>query len=74
MNDANLSASAVVLEGLRLLKWNEIVRPGDFVEDGRQGFEPWVGPGGFRADAFVKQTYRRHERRSTGAKKQPRID
>jgi hypothetical protein len=29
------------------------------VADGRQGFEPWEGPAGFRADAFVKTIYRR---------------
>jgi hypothetical protein len=40
------------------LKWNELVRRGDFVEDGRDGFELWDGPGGFRAASFVKQIYR----------------
>lgn len=44
---------------LRPLKWNELVKRGDFVDDGLQGFEPWVGPAGFRADMFVKQIYRR---------------
>jgi hypothetical protein len=44
---------------LRPLNWNERVMPGDFVEDGHEGFEPWHGPAGFRADMFVKQIYRR---------------
>ena len=53
------SAPAAVAASFRLLAWNELVRRGDFVEDGRQGFELWEGPSGFRADAFVKQIYRR---------------
>jgi hypothetical protein len=48
----------VTLAKLRPLKWDELVRIGDFVENS-QGFEPWDGPRGFRADAFVKQIYRR---------------
>ena len=59
MNKTNSSAPIVVAAGFRLLAWNELVRRGDFVEDGRQGFEPWEGPSGFRADAFVKQIFRR---------------
>lgn len=43
----------------RRLKWNEVVRRGDFVANGRRALEPWEGPGGFRADAFVKTIYRR---------------
>jgi hypothetical protein len=69
MNKINLSPAAAAAEHLRPLKWNEMVRRGDFVEDGKQGFEPWVGPGGFRADAFVKQIYRQLSRRTAGAKK-----
>jgi hypothetical protein len=49
----------IVPKHLRPLKWNELVRRGDFVEDGRRGFEPWEGPAGFRADAFIKTIYRR---------------
>jgi hypothetical protein len=49
----------VLLRQLRRLKWNERVQPGDFVGDDRAGFEPLEGPSGFRADAFVKQIYRR---------------
>jgi hypothetical protein len=59
MNAAKTSAPAVVSAGLRPLKWNERVCRGDYVEDGNQGFEPWAGPAGFRADSFVKQVYRR---------------
>jgi hypothetical protein len=50
------------------LKWNELVRRGDFVEDGRDGFELWDGPGGFRAASFVKQIYRLCRRPAGGAK------
>jgi len=59
MSDTDPSALPVVLEHLRLLKWNERVQRGDFVADGRQGFELWEGPNGFRAGTFVKQIYRR---------------
>ncbi len=43
----------------RPLKWNETARRGDFVEDGNQGFEPWIGPSGFQAGTFNKQIYRK---------------
>jgi len=69
MNEANPSAVASVLNGLRLLKWDELVRRGDFVEDGHDGFEPWVGPSGFRADAFVKKIFRQAGRPPIRAKK-----
>ncbi len=69
MNEADSSAVAIVPNCLRPLKWNELVRRGDFVEDGREGFEPWVGPSGFRADAFVKQIYRQLRQRPSGNKK-----
>ena len=69
MNEANLSAIALVPEHLRRLKWNERVRQGDFVEDGHHGFKLWDGPRGFRADSFVKQIYRRLKRRASGAGK-----
>jgi hypothetical protein len=69
MRETGLSAVALVPKRLRRLKWNERVNPGDFVEDGCQGFEPWVGPAGFRADAFVKQIYRRQERQPARARK-----
>jgi len=69
MNETSSSATLTVPERLRPLKWNELVRPGDFVENDRQGFELWEGPGGFRADAFVKQIYRPRGRRPAGAGK-----
>ena len=69
MNEADSSAVAIVPNCLRPLKWNELVHHGDFVEDGREGFEPWVGPSGFRADSFVKQIYRRLGRQPAGAGK-----
>jgi hypothetical protein len=43
----------------RPLKWNETARRGDFVEDGNQGFEPWIGPSGFQAGTFNKQIFRK---------------
>jgi len=58
MKETRTTALPVVLEHLRPLKWNEQVQRGDFVADGRQGFELWEGPSGFRADSFVRQTYR----------------
>ena len=45
----------------RRLKMNEVVSHGDFVANERLGFEPWEGPGGFRAGAFLKPIYRRKE-------------
>lgn len=69
MNEADSSTVAIVPNCLRPLKWNELVRRGDFVKDGREGFEPWVGPSGFRADAFVKQIYRQLRQRPSGNKK-----
>ena len=43
---------------LRRVKWDEVVRQGDLVVAGN-GFEPWEGPTGFRADSFLKPIYRR---------------
>jgi hypothetical protein len=59
MNGTDPTTIAGVPKQLRRLKWNELVRRGDFVEDDRHGFEPWEGPGGFRADAFIKTIYRK---------------
>jgi len=56
-------------ERFRRLKWNEVVFRGDFVADERLGLEPWEGPGGFRADTFVKPIYRRNKSRLATAKK-----
>lgn len=58
-----------VRERFRRLKWNELVRQGDFVANGNRRLELWEGPGGFRADAFVKPIFRRRARRLTGTKK-----
>ena len=44
----------------RRLKPNEMVRAGDFVAGKRDSFEPWDGPAGFLADAFVMPIYRRN--------------
>jgi hypothetical protein len=41
----------------RRVKWDEVVREGDFVMAGT-GFVPWDGPTGFRADSFLKPIYR----------------
>ena len=56
------------LERFRRLKWNELVCHGDYVANEGRNLEPWEGPNGFRADAYVKPIYRRQQRRPTGAK------
>jgi hypothetical protein len=71
MSAADPTAVSIIPKYLRRLKWNELVRRGDFVADGKQGYEPWDGPSGFRADAFVKQIYRQLRRRTAGARKLP---
>ena len=58
------AAKADVPGGFRLLEWSEVVRRGDFVADGHEGFQPWEGPTGFRASTFVKPIYRRTKTRS----------
>jgi len=58
-----------VPEHFRRLKSNEVVCHGDLVADERLGLEPWEGPGGFRADTFVKPIYRRNKSRLTTTKK-----
>ena len=52
---------------LRPLKRDEVVRRGDFVKIGEQKLEPWVGPGGFRADSFVNPIYRLQTHRPVSA-------
>jgi len=64
-----ISTTRALAEQLRPLKLNELVRRGDYVANGHHGFEPWDGPGGFRADAFVTKIYRRRRRRSNDAGK-----
>ena len=62
-NKPEASTKAVIPKNFRRLKSHEIVSLGDFVADEQGGFELWEGPGGFRADAFVKAIYRRGEGR-----------
>jgi hypothetical protein len=66
MNNSEPSTKYSIPKGLRRLKWNELVSVGDFVADEQRGMEPWEGPNGFRADAFVKPIYRRAHGRLTG--------
>jgi hypothetical protein len=58
VNKSEASPQAGVPKRFRRLKWNEVVGRGDFVGDEVKGFEPWEGPGGFRADTFVRPIYR----------------
>jgi hypothetical protein len=58
-NKPEASAIADVPKRFRRLKWHELVSAGDFIADEQRGFEPWEGPNGFRANAFVKPIYRR---------------
>jgi hypothetical protein len=67
--DPSAPARNGVLERFRRLKWDELVRHGDFVANEGRKLELWEGPNGFRADACVKPIYRRQEHRPTGAKK-----
>jgi hypothetical protein len=63
-----MKLKAGVPKRFRRLKWDELVFPGDFVVNEQRGFEPWEGPGGFRADAFVRPIYRGHGRRPLSTK------
>jgi len=71
VNNPDASAPAGVPKGFRRLKWNEVVSRGDFVADDHQGVELWEGPGGFRADSFVKPIYRKQAGTSTRLRKLP---
>ena len=63
------AATATKPLSFRRLAWNELVRRGDYVEDGKSGFEPWEGPSGFHADSFIKTIYRKYSpRRKAEAK------
>lgn len=55
------TVGSLSLKHFRLLKWNEVVLPGDFLAGENQALEQWEGPGGFRADAFLKPVYRRRK-------------
>ncbi len=65
------ATQAGVPKSFRRLKSNELVGRGDFVVDEHRGFEPWEGPGGFQAKAFVKPIYRRQGRRPAAVRKSP---
>ncbi len=71
MHETDPSAVVAVPNRLRRLKWNEFVRHGDFVKDGRHGFELWEGPTGFRADSFIKTIYRKPARQPAICGKTP---
>lgn len=71
MNETDPTTIADVPKRLRRLKWNELVRRGDFVEDDHHGFAPWEGPGGFRADSFIKTIYRKLARQPAIGRKTP---
>ncbi|HTB82372.1 MAG TPA: hypothetical protein VK742_01845 [Candidatus Sulfotelmatobacter sp.] len=59
MDQTNTTAVATTPEMFRPLEWDELARRGDYVKDGNNGFELWVGPSGFHAGSFNKQIYRR---------------
>ena len=61
------SGKAGSTDRFRRLKSSELVSRGDFSRDEYRGFEPWEGPTGFRADAFVKPIYRKQKRPLTKA-------
>jgi len=56
---AETTTLAEVLNHFRRLRLDELVARGDWVVDEQRGFEPWEGPGGFRADAFMNPIYRK---------------
>jgi len=62
-------ADAAGLKSFRPLRWNELVKRGDFIMNGDQGFELWEGPSGFRADAFIRTIYRQLTRRTLAARR-----
>ena len=59
VNKPEASANAGVPQRFRRLKRNELVSVGDFVVDGHRRFEPWEGPSGFQARAFLRPIYRK---------------
>jgi len=58
-----------VPEHFRRLKANELVSPGDFVVNESLALELWEGPGGFRADSFIKEIYRQDKSHPAEIKK-----
>ena len=69
VNQAEVAAPVGASQHFRRLKPGEVVARGDFVANEQRGLEPWEGPGGFRAGAFVKPIYRRAASRSSATKK-----
>jgi hypothetical protein len=69
MNKNESSTNVESSKHFRRLKSNELVSLGDFIANERQEFEPWEGPSGFRADAFVKPIYRQDQRASAASRK-----
>ena len=69
--EAKAEGAAATTNGkqFRRLRADELVGQGDFIADGKRGFKPWEGPGGFRADAFVKPIYRKMTPRQNGSGK-----
>lgn len=62
LNNPKAVATANDAKYFRRLEWDELVVQGDFIANENHGFDPWEGPGGFRADAFLKPIYRRKKR------------
>lgn len=58
MEQGNGHSHAARAAGLRPLKEDELVCKGDWVAAEPEGFEPWEGPSGFQAAAFLKKIYR----------------
>jgi hypothetical protein len=73
VNTQETTDTNAVPKHLRRLKSNELVSVGDFVANDRQEFERWEGPGGFRADSFIKPIYRRDESPAPAAKDHKKI-
>ena len=69
VNQSEAAAPADVPQHFRRLKPGEVVGRGDFVANEQRGLEPWEGPGGFHAGAFVRPIYRRDASRPSRAKK-----
>ena len=63
MNQLEEATKVAPPKHFRRLKSDELVGAGDYIENERQGLERWEGPGGFRADSFLKPTYRWDEGR-----------
>jgi len=68
-SQATASAPTPTAKHFRQLQADELVTRGDYSANENQGFDPWEGPTGFRADAFVKPIYRKQSRRPAGTKK-----